>query len=165
MEQVLQKREATAAAARTKKTEKEATREQRKAAKEQMDLKKRQRAEARAAAKARKESEKQERLATKDLERRDREAAAVVAQHTREGSACAASESATNNVAWGLMPDPQGLTPDPQQRWGPFFTHAPSLPFAMHMHNQIYAPRPIAPKQSFYQLFRPPPSSAYSHDA
>jgi hypothetical protein len=147
-----------------------------------MDLEKQHCAEARAAAKARKESEKQERLAAKDLERRDREAAAAVPRRTREGSVCAASGSATNSMAWGVMPnpqglttdpqqrwgltpDPQGLTPDPQQRWGPFLTHAPSLPFAMHMHNQIYAPRPVAAQQSFYELFRPPPNSVYSRDA
>jgi hypothetical protein len=53
-----------------------------------------------------------------DLERRDREAAAAVVRRTREGSVCAASGSATNNMAWGVMPDPQGLTADPQQRWG-----------------------------------------------
>jgi hypothetical protein len=41
MEQILEQREATAAVARRKKTEKEATREHRKAAKEQMDMEKR----------------------------------------------------------------------------------------------------------------------------
>jgi hypothetical protein len=41
MEQILEQCEATATVARRKKTEKEATREHRKAAKEQMDMEKR----------------------------------------------------------------------------------------------------------------------------
>jgi hypothetical protein len=60
----------------------------------------------------------------RDLQHREKEAAAAKARCQRKASACAASGSSTNSMVWDLMPNLQ-------QRWALFLTQASSLPFTL----------------------------------
>jgi hypothetical protein len=102
MEQVLAQKEATAAAAKRKKDEKEANKEQRKIEKEHLQKQKEDRAEVRAAKKCLKDLEREEKLVAAGARARRGRGAAATVEHV-------ASEGVVGG--WGLsteVPPPGG---------------------------------------------------------